>query len=102
MPRRVSISFAASAVFDLEDILAYYAEQSAPEVGKRLAQKTCTALWAGMKTCKVEHHAEITLLTPNRIEGRSLSYPEGTKFDCRRCSWGEAHPTWSSFTWIPE
>jgi len=33
---KVSITFADSAVSDLQNILAYYEEQSAPHIGKRL------------------------------------------------------------------
>ena len=36
MARRKVIEFAESAVGDLEDILAWYADQQVPEVGKRL------------------------------------------------------------------
>ena len=35
----VTITFADSAVSDLQDIIAYYVEQSAPDVGKRLASE---------------------------------------------------------------
>jgi len=33
---KVSITFADSAVNDLQDILTYYEEQSVPDIGKRL------------------------------------------------------------------
>ncbi|MFH0787780.1 MAG: type II toxin-antitoxin system RelE/ParE family toxin [Pseudomonadota bacterium] len=36
MPRNPSITFAASAVNDLEVIRSWYADQKAPEVGERL------------------------------------------------------------------
>ncbi len=36
MPARVTISFALSAVTDLEDIQAYYNNEKVPDVGKRL------------------------------------------------------------------
>lgn len=36
MAPRSSIEFAESAVADLEDIIAWYADQQVPEVGKRL------------------------------------------------------------------
>lgn len=36
MGREIAISFAASALGDLEEILAYYKEQTVPQVGKRL------------------------------------------------------------------
>ena len=36
MPRRLQITFAASAVTDLEEIREWYAEQQVPDVGERL------------------------------------------------------------------
>ena len=36
MTKRFSLSFAESAVSDLEDILAYFKEQGSPETGRRL------------------------------------------------------------------
>lgn len=36
MGRKSAISFAASALGDLEEILAYYKEQAVPHVGQRL------------------------------------------------------------------
>ena len=36
MAAQVSITFAVSAINDLQDILAYYEEQSIPDIGKRL------------------------------------------------------------------
>jgi toxin ParE1/3/4 len=37
MAEKNQISFAASAVMDLEDMQAYYSDEGAPDVGKRLA-----------------------------------------------------------------
>jgi len=39
MPERVRVSFAASAVTDLEEILAYYKDQEAPDVGDRMVSE---------------------------------------------------------------
>ena len=39
MPGRTRISFAASAVADLEAIRAWYADQQVPEVGERLLRE---------------------------------------------------------------
>jgi len=39
MPTKRSISFALSAVTDLEQIRAWYVEQLAPEVGERLVRE---------------------------------------------------------------
>lgn len=36
MGRKITITFAASALGDLEEILAYYKEQAVPHVGQRL------------------------------------------------------------------
>lgn len=36
MPRKHSITFAESAISDLEEIRGWYAEQQVPEVGERL------------------------------------------------------------------
>ena len=38
----ISITFAESAVQDLEDILAYYADQEMPQVGSRLVAEIIT------------------------------------------------------------
>ena len=35
MPAKITITFASSAVTDLEDVLAYYSRENVPEVGKR-------------------------------------------------------------------
>jgi plasmid stabilization system protein ParE len=40
MPGQYQISFAHSAVSDLEDVLAFYKEQKIPQVGERLVKKT--------------------------------------------------------------
>ena len=39
MPGRLKISFALSAVFDLEDVLEFYKEQKAAHVGELLVKK---------------------------------------------------------------
>lgn len=39
MPRRQRISFAESAVADLEEMRRWYSEQGAPEVGERLLRE---------------------------------------------------------------
>ena len=39
MPARRAISFAESAVRDLEDVRSWYTDQSAPEVGERLVRQ---------------------------------------------------------------
>jgi plasmid stabilization system protein ParE len=42
MGRKIAISFAASALGDLEEILAYYKKQAAPHVGQRLVSNILT------------------------------------------------------------
>ena len=42
MAVKVTITFADSAVSDLQDIIAYYVEQSVPDVGKRLVSEIIT------------------------------------------------------------
>jgi plasmid stabilization system protein ParE len=44
MPRKRRISFAASAVNDLEGIRAWYSEHEVPEVGERLLQEVIAAV----------------------------------------------------------
>ena len=44
MPRKRRISFAASAVNDLEGIRAWYIELEMPEVGERLLQEVIAAV----------------------------------------------------------
>jgi len=39
MAKRFSLSFAGSAVSDLEDILAYFKEHDAPDAGMRLVEE---------------------------------------------------------------
>ena len=36
MPRKITVSFAESAVRDLEELQAWYVEQGAPEAGRRV------------------------------------------------------------------
>jgi toxin ParE1/3/4 len=44
MPPKLSISFAASALGDLEDILAWYARQDAGDAGRRLVHDILAAI----------------------------------------------------------
>jgi plasmid stabilization system protein ParE len=44
MPRQHSISFATSAVSDLEEIRAWYLKREVPEVGDRLLQEIIAAI----------------------------------------------------------
>ena len=58
MAKKVSLSFAESAVSDLEDLLAYYNEQSAPDAGKRIVNRIVS------KTEKLVHHPSIGRIVP--------------------------------------
>ena len=44
MPTKATISFALSAVTDLEDIQAYYNSEGVPDAGKRLAGEIITQI----------------------------------------------------------
>jgi addiction module RelE/StbE family toxin len=44
MPRRASISFAESALSDLDEIRKWYTEQLVPEVGERLVAEVFTKI----------------------------------------------------------
>jgi toxin ParE1/3/4 len=44
MPRKYKITFAVSAVQDLEAVRTWYADQQIPEVGERLLQDILSAL----------------------------------------------------------
>jgi len=44
MAVRASISFAASALADLEEVLAWYSDQQVPEVGQRLVGEIVTRI----------------------------------------------------------
>ena len=39
MPKKISVTFAESAILDLEEIRDYYQEQHVPEVGERFLQE---------------------------------------------------------------
>lgn len=45
---------------------------------------------------------EITVVSPTRIEGRTLERPKDTKFDCKRATYSKERSVWTPFTWIPE
>jgi S1-C subfamily serine protease len=45
---------------------------------------------------------EITSITPTHIEGRAMTRPKGTKFDCKKGEFSKSPTEWQIFTWIPE
>ena len=75
MPAKATISFASSAVADLEDIQAYYNNEKVPHVGKRLTSEVIAQIerladhpMSGrvVPEFNVEHLREI-ILPPFRI-----------------------------------
>jgi len=53
------------------------------------------------KICTFEHPTNIYELGSNRIEGDAWSYPDNTKFNCRKCSFSKRGYA-DQFVWIPE
>jgi S1-C subfamily serine protease len=45
---------------------------------------------------------EITKIDPMRIEGRLMTRPAGTKFECQKGTYSKPLSEWTSFAWIPE
>jgi hypothetical protein len=54
----------------------------------------------GGATCSMTAPAELTLVTKERIEGRSFSPPPNAKPDWNTCTYSPP-AEWQSFTWIP-
>lgn len=54
----------------------------------------------GGASCSVTWPAELTLVTKERIEGRSFSPPANAKMDWNTCS-SSPPAEWQPFTWIP-
>jgi S1-C subfamily serine protease len=63
--------------------------------------------WAtlGRKTvrnhCTFDVSEEFTLFSASRIEGRISKPPEGSKLNCKKCTYDKPFG-WQSFVWIPE
>ena len=57
--------------------------------------------YAQYNRCKFERKIEFTSVTPNRIEGRGFVPPNGSKFDCRKCTYSKPD-VWTPFVWIPQ
>lgn len=55
---------------------------------------------AGGQACSITSPVELTLVTPDRIEGRTLAPPLNAKIDWNSCSYS-APSEWQTFTWIP-
>ena len=66
-------------------------------VGK---SNTRTVRAAGGASCSESWQAELTLVSPDRIEGRLLGPPPNTKVDWNTCNYSQSSD-WQSFTWIP-
>lgn len=75
-------------------------------VGRETGRFACAyATWGvrRVNTCQYESKGEISLLSPTRIEGFDEVYPEGTRFDCRKCAWDpKAQRQRRPFVMIPE
>ena len=54
----------------------------------------------GGKSCSVTSPIELTLVTPERIEGRSFTPPANAKIDWNTCTTSPP-ADWQTFTWIP-
>ncbi len=75
-------------------------------VGTFRNRGTCSwnSAWDGSpryNVCMSNGPAEITLLSPTRIEGTALGAPAGAKFDCGKCSLSPSLIQ-QAFVWIPE
>lgn len=83
----------------------YVFEKKGPRWSGRLVQQmACLGITNGQATVKVcppsTFPAELTLITPYRIEGRTEAPPQGTRFDCASCRYlGSA--SWNDFVWLP-
>lgn len=71
MSRKIILSFAVSAVSDLEGILEYYKEQNVPETGKRLVGQIIE------KVEKLSRHPDIGRIVPefSTEHLREIIYP---------------------------
>jgi hypothetical protein len=54
----------------------------------------------GGPSCSVTWPTELTLVTPDRIEGRTLGPSPNAKIDWNTCSYSPP-PDWQPFSWIP-
>jgi hypothetical protein len=54
----------------------------------------------GTASCPGQFPMELTLVTPERIEGRTMSPLPNAKVDWAKCS-SSPGPEWQNFTWIP-
>jgi hypothetical protein len=54
----------------------------------------------GGASCSITWQVELTLVTPDRIEGRGFSPPTNAKVDWKECTFSPP-ADWQAFTWIP-
>jgi hypothetical protein len=52
------------------------------------------------KSCSLTSPIELTLVTPDRIEGRGIAPPPNAKLDWDTCTYSPP-PDWQAFAWIP-
>jgi hypothetical protein len=55
---------------------------------------------AGGRSCSVTWPIELTLVTPDRIEGRTFAPPPNSRIDWDTCTYSPP-ADWQTFTWIP-
>jgi hypothetical protein len=53
-----------------------------------------------IKSCRFAWDVELSLVTPNRIEGKVIVPPPMAKFDCAACSFNP-EPEFEMFVWVP-
>lgn len=87
-------------------ILAELKKTGEKYVGTIRSRESCQYRdsWTGqmrINTCASETPIEIALLTPTRIEGWAMTFPEGDKVNCKKCTHSK-EMTKQSFVWIPE
>jgi len=66
-------------------------------------KSSCVCQYGANKSNRFSHDSamEITMVSPTRIEGRTLQPAAGAKFDCKHDTYSKPNE-WVSFAWIPE
>lgn len=71
-----------------------------PTTGGYLGKTNIHVLNGSGASCNFANLIELSVVTPDRIEGRTFTAPQGSKLDWGSCTF--AVPSgWQSFTWIP-
>ena len=53
------------------------------------------------KRCSVTYPYELTVVTPDRIEGRTKRFGTNFTFDWNTCAFSTPLEDWEAFTWVP-